>query len=97
VSARDALRMLADGLVVDVIISDIGMPGMDGYEMIHALRTLGGGADMTPAIALTAYGRGEDAVRALASGYQRHITKPVTAADLVSAVWHVLGRGVTPA
>jgi CheY-like chemotaxis protein len=89
-SAEDALRMLADGPAVDVIVSDIGMPGMDGYELLRTLRSLGGGIGLTPAIALTAYGRAEDAARARASGYQQHLTKPISAARLVAAVWHVL-------
>jgi CheY-like chemotaxis protein len=96
-SAQEALGLLGDGLKVDVIISDIGMPEMDGYHLIQAMRALGGGTEMTPAIALTAYGRAEDAARALASGYQRHLTKPVTAAMLVSAVHHAVATDISRA
>ena len=96
-SAEDALRMLSEGLTVNVIVSDIGMPGMDGYELLRALRSLGGGAEPTPAIALTAYGRAEDAARALASGYQQHLTKPISAAALVAAVRQVLAPHVSRA
>jgi len=85
-SAEEALRVLEEGGPVDVIISDIGMPGIDGYGMILALRALGGQAEMTPAIALTAYGRPEDRTRALACGYHHHVTKPVSPADLISAI-----------
>jgi signal transduction histidine kinase/ActR/RegA family two-component response regulator len=92
-SAEAALRTLEDGGPVDVIISDIGMPDIDGYGMIGALRALGGLAEMTPAIALTAYGRPEDRARALACGYQDHVAKPVRPADLISALRKVRASG----
>ena len=64
----------------DVIVSDVGMPVMDGYSFIQRIRALpverGG---RTPALALTAYARPEDEKRALAAGFQRHVTKPVEA------------------
>jgi len=70
-----------------LVLSDIGMPGEDGYEFIRQLRQLrvgeGGG---TPAVALTAYGRPEDRDRALAAGYRQHLTKPVTPAALAEVV-----------
>jgi signal transduction histidine kinase/ActR/RegA family two-component response regulator len=72
---------------VDVVVSDIGLPGEDGYSFIHQLRALaperGGNA---PAIALTAYARTSDRVRALSSGFQMHIPKPVEPAELISAI-----------
>ncbi len=86
-SAPDALQILEAGTRVDVIISDIGMPGMDGYELIRSLRALSAVTGMVPAIALTAYGREDDRVRALACGYQDHHAKPVAPAQLVAAVW----------
>lgn len=89
-SAEEALRVLEEGGPVDVIISDIGMPDIDGYGMILALRALGGQGEMTPAIALTAYGRPEDRTRALACGYHHHVTKPVSPADLISAIHKAL-------
>jgi signal transduction histidine kinase len=71
----------------DVLMSDIGMPGEDGYALIRQVRALprdcGGG---TPAAALTAYARDEDRQRALSAGYQLHIAKPFSAQDLVAAV-----------
>jgi len=71
----------------DVIMSDIGMPGEDGYALIRKLRDLpesrGG---RIPAAALTAYARDEDRERALAAGYQKHIAKPVRSAELVGVV-----------
>jgi signal transduction histidine kinase/ActR/RegA family two-component response regulator len=85
-SAEEALRMLqADP--PDALVSDIGMPGTDGYALIRQVRALpaqdGGG---TPAIALTAFARNEDRTRALAAGYQMHLGKPVDREALVAAI-----------
>src|SRR5689334_9136355 len=69
----------------DLLISDIGMPEMNGYELISRIRQLGeehGGR--TPAMALTAYAGVDDRKRALAAGYERHIPKPFVAAELIS-------------
>jgi signal transduction histidine kinase len=71
----------------DVLVSDIGMPEADGYELIRRVRSLaeddGGNV---PAIALTAYVRAEDAAAALSAGYQRHISKPVDVGQLIATV-----------
>jgi CheY-like chemotaxis protein len=67
----------------DVIVSDIGMPQRDGYQLIKELRSRGIHA---PAIALTAFARAEDRAKALSSGFQRHIAKPVENAELFEAV-----------
>jgi CheY-like chemotaxis protein len=85
-SASEALGDLA-GERFDVLISDIGMPDVDGYELIRRVRQLDGEPDRpTPAIALTAFARSEDRTRALRAGYQMHIAKPVEPAELVAAV-----------
>jgi signal transduction histidine kinase len=71
----------------DVLVSDIGMPGEDGYGLIRRVRALGekeGGN--TPAVALTAFVRTQDATAALTAGYQRHIRKPVVVSELIGAV-----------
>ncbi|MEZ4405600.1 MAG: ATP-binding protein [Polyangiales bacterium] len=71
----------------DVLVSDIGMPGGDGYALIRrvrALPTAEGGA--TPAIAVTAYAQGEDQRRALEAGFDRHLCKPVDAPTLTAAL-----------
>ncbi len=72
---------------LDVLVSDIAMPGQDGYDLIRRVRNLpsdeGG---MIPAVALTAYVRTEDQNAALAAGYQRHLKKPVDVSELISAV-----------
>jgi CheY-like chemotaxis protein len=66
-------------------VSDIGMPDEDGYSLIRRVRQLGGERKL-PAIALTAYARKQDADEALASGYDRHLPKPVAPADLIKAI-----------
>jgi two-component system, chemotaxis family, CheB/CheR fusion protein len=81
-SAREALA--APG-PFDVILSDIGMPEMDGYTFVRHVRSRDIGADI-PAIALTAYARAEDAERALRAGYQEHFAKPADAGRLLEAV-----------
>jgi CheY-like chemotaxis protein len=78
----------------DVLISDVGMPGTDGYELMRRVRLLpeerGG---RIPAVALTAYAREQDRKRALAAGYQLHLTKPVEVAELSATVAHLLRNG----
>ena len=77
----------------DVLVSDIGMPGMDGHALIRAIRELPperGGT--TPAIALTAFARVEDRKGALAAGFDRHLVKPVEPNELVFLVAKLAGR-----
>lgn len=69
----------------DVILSDIGMPGHDGYELIRRIRQQPGGGNV-PAAALTALARSEDRMRALRAGFQTHVAKPVAAGELVAVV-----------
>ena len=81
----------------DIIISDIGMPEEDGFSLIGKIRLLSdekGGS--VPAIALTAYARAEDRVRALRSGFQMHIAKPVEPAELITVVANLAGRMRNP-
>ena len=91
-SAAEALTLLEE-VRPDVLISDIGMPGEDGYELIAKVRSLpverGG---KTPAVALTAYARAEDRLRALRTGYQMHVPKPVELAELVAIVSRLAER-----
>ncbi|HKG58281.1 MAG TPA: PAS domain S-box protein [Pyrinomonadaceae bacterium] len=92
-SAAEALRVF-EGELPDVMISDIGMPDQDGYDLIRKLRALPvekGGA--TPAIALTGYASRKDRERALGSGYQQHTAKPIEQAELIAAIAALLGRG----
>jgi PAS domain S-box-containing protein len=94
--AGEALSMLDDWLP-DAIVSDIGMPGIDGYEFMRQLRArpphLGG---LIPALALTAYARAADRELALRAGYQAHVAKPVDPVDLVRAITELTGRPVPP-
>jgi signal transduction histidine kinase/DNA-binding response OmpR family regulator len=76
----------------DVLISDIEMPGEDGYALIRRLRALESPIARTPAVALTAYGRGEDRLRTLAAGYSMHVPKPVDPVELAIIVSNLAGR-----
>ena len=69
----------------DIVLSDIGMPDQDGYELIRSLRALPSGKTV-PAAALTALARSEDRMRALNAGYQAHVSKPVAPAELIAVV-----------
>ncbi|HEV2845452.1 MAG TPA: ATP-binding protein, partial [Thermoanaerobaculia bacterium] len=77
----------------DVLVSDIGMPDRDGYDLLRQVRMRsperGGGI---PAVAMTAYARPEDRVRALAAGFQEHVPKPVDPGDLVTVLARLAGR-----
>jgi signal transduction histidine kinase/CheY-like chemotaxis protein len=85
-SADEALRHLALH-VPDVIVSDIGMPSKDGYQLMREVRALSAAAGgRTPAIALTAFARAQDRTRALVAGYQMHIAKPIEPQELVAAI-----------
>ncbi len=98
-SAGEALALLDETEKVaafDVLLTDIGMPGMDGYGLIRTLREeLGVDAEALPAVAVTALARADDRRRALSSGFQEHVAKPYSVAQLVAAVRHV--RDGTPA
>jgi signal transduction histidine kinase/ActR/RegA family two-component response regulator len=84
-SAAHALELLAHWLP-DVVVSDIAMPGNDGYMLLAEIRGAPGELARVPAIALTAYGSAEDRARMLAAGFQLHVTKPADPGQLVSAV-----------
>jgi CheY-like chemotaxis protein len=70
----------------DVLIADIGMPGMDGLQLIRALRQMDEPARSMPAAALTAYARSHDRITSLASGFQMHLAKPIDPLELIVAV-----------
>src|SRR5262249_605001 len=90
-SAEEGLTVLA-GSNFDVIVSDVGMPRTDGYQFMQQVRELpADGKSRIPAVALTAYARAEDRLRALRAGYQMHIPKPIEYAELVSVIAN-LGR-----
>jgi signal transduction histidine kinase/CheY-like chemotaxis protein len=91
-SAQAALEVYRDA-PPQLLISDIGMPEMDGYELIRRVREIDRERGRpTPAIALTAFARTEDRNRALLAGYQMHVAKPVAPAELLAAVATLAGR-----
>ena len=91
-SADEAMQAL-DKLQPDVLVSDIGMPYEDGYQLIRKVRALevGHGKEI-PAIALTAYAREEDRKYALEEGFQMHMSKPVDLVELAKLVASLAGR-----
>ena len=92
VSVAAALDIL-ESWPADVLVSDIEMPGEDGYELLRRIRAKErGGRTRLPALALTAYGRPEDRRRTLAAGYNLHLAKPIDPSELVLAVANLVGR-----
>jgi CheY-like chemotaxis protein/nitrogen-specific signal transduction histidine kinase len=91
-SVEEALREL-DARVPDVLLSDIEMPGRDGYELIRTVRLRApeqGGS--VPAAALTAYSRPEDRAKSMLAGFDAHLSKPVDLAELVATVVRLTAR-----
>src|SRR6185503_21246347 len=84
-SAAEALVLVREQKP-DLLISDIGLPEMDGYELIQQVRREPWPGRDIPAIALTAYARSEDRTRALRAGYQAHIAKPVEPSELLAMI-----------
>jgi len=91
-SAAQALERFKE-TAPDVLLSDIGLPGKDGFDFIREVRSLpperGG---RVPAVALTAYTRAEDRTTTLAAGFDMHIPKPVQPADVVAVVASLTAR-----
>ncbi len=95
-SAESALRNIAIARP-DIVVSDLEMPGVDGWELMRQIRRLpieNGGA--TPAIALSAHVRESDKVKALAAGFTAHVGKPMRALKLIEAIRDAIGS-VRPA
>jgi PAS domain S-box-containing protein len=85
--ALDLLKRLQ----FDILVSDIGMPGLDGYELMRRARSLDSSRPgPIPAIAVTAYARAEDRQRSLLAGYQMHLAKPVEARELIAGIASLL-------
>lgn len=91
-TAADAVKLFCEKSP-DVLVSDIGMPDEDGYELMRKIRAFpvekGG---LTPAIALTGYATRKDREHSLAAGYQLHIAKPIEQSELVAAIASLVGR-----
>jgi signal transduction histidine kinase/ActR/RegA family two-component response regulator len=91
-SAAEVLDLLGRASY-DALIADLGMPQMDGLELIRRVRqTLPAPANELPAAALTAYARSDDRISAVASGFQMHLAKPVNPTELVVAIGSLIGR-----
>jgi CheY-like chemotaxis protein len=91
-SAATALEAL-EAVRPDVLVADLGMPRMDGFELIAQVRRhLDGALRDVPAAALTAYARSEDRARALRSGYQIHLSKPIDPVELMTAIAALVRR-----
>ena len=91
-SAEEAITLIERDRP-NMLITDIGMPDIDGFELLRRVRALGearGGK--LPAIALTAFARSEDRTRALRAGFQVHLTKPVDPSELIATVASIAGR-----
>ncbi len=90
-SAQEAFKAF-DARPFDIILSDLEMPGEDGYSLVQRIRTRQAqGPTRTPAVAVTAYGGAEDRARATAAGFDRHIVKPIDVAEVITTV-ATLGR-----
>jgi signal transduction histidine kinase/CheY-like chemotaxis protein len=93
-SAAEAMASVGENNPPSVLVSDIGMPEQDGYDLIKQMRALPGDAGRVPAVALTALARAEDRKRALSAGYQKHVSKPVDPAELVAVIASLAGRAL---
>jgi len=93
-SAAAALDVLSnDAFVPDVVISDVGLPEVDGYGLIREIRaSRDPRVSQVPAIAVTAYANPEDRIRALVAGFQAHVAKPVDASMLAAAIRTLASR-----
>jgi PAS domain S-box-containing protein len=93
-SASEAMERILAGRP-DVLVCDIGMPGEDGYSLIRRLRVIEERQKSAlPAVALTAYARSEDRTKAIRSGFQNHLAKPVEPAEFLAVVSSLAGRTV---
>ncbi len=90
-ASTDAALATLDAFRANVLVSDLSMPGRDGYELIRAVR-INQSAESLPAAALTAFARPEDAVRAHDAGFQMHLAKPVEPEELARIVAQLAGR-----
>jgi len=91
-SAIQALQLLST-VSFDILLSDIGMPEMDGYALIAEVRqSLSDRTRQMPAIALTAYAGEQDQQKAIASGFQNHMAKPIDPQEIVAVVARMCRR-----
>jgi PAS domain S-box-containing protein len=91
-SAREAMELI-ELEAPHILVSDIGMPEIDGYELLRMVRAReAGGGSRLPAVALTAFARAEDRIRALRAGFVAHVAKPVEPSELLATVAAFCGR-----
>ncbi|MFN8390585.1 MAG: PAS domain S-box protein [Bdellovibrionota bacterium] len=90
-SAAEAIKLLTEDVMPDILVSDVGMPDQDGYDLIRQVRHRVA-AKKLPAVALTAFARTEDRKRALLAGFQTHVAKPVDPSELVAVVASLVER-----
>jgi CheY-like chemotaxis protein len=91
-SVREAVQLLKQSRL-DVLVSDIGLPDEDGYDLIQQVREFEDEETRNlPALALTAFAREEDSLRALSAGFQRHASKPIEPSVLTTLVAALAGR-----
>jgi signal transduction histidine kinase/CheY-like chemotaxis protein len=95
-SVAEALLVIADGHVVDAIVSDIAMPGQDGYTLIALLKDRMGASLPAATLALTAYAGAADRKRALEAGFREHLAKPVNPNLLLQTLEDMLAASYTP-
>jgi PAS domain S-box-containing protein len=88
-SAKEALRIIGED-PPNVLISDIGMPDEDGYTLIRKVREFNSSLARIPAIAVTAYAKEEDRLRALTAGFQEHMAKPIEPAELEQVIFDLV-------
>jgi PAS domain S-box-containing protein len=90
-SAAQALVLL-ESEHPDILVSDIGMPGVDGYQLIRDVRSGQSGTSQIPAVALTAFARSEDRRKAMRAGYQLHVSKPIESQELIITIASLVAR-----
>jgi CheY-like chemotaxis protein len=90
-SGQEALQRLNAG-TYDIVVSDIGMPEMDGYEFIRQVRAQG---VTIPAVAATAFARSEDRIRVLQAGYNMHLAKPLESRELITVIAALVRTGLS--
>ena len=92
VTSADEARQSLETHRPDVIVSDVAMPDQDGYTLIARLNAVSAPGQAIPAIALTAYTRSEDKLRALSLGFSAHVGKPVNPIDLIECIARLVPR-----
>jgi CheY-like chemotaxis protein len=95
-SVAEALHVVADGHVLDAVVSDIAMPGQDGYTLLLLLKDRLGAAMPAATLALTAYAGAADRKRALDAGFREHLAKPVNPNVLLQTLEDLLANAYTP-